>query len=516
MGYPTTLPFNKQKLKAMDISTKNLAILYDVMEIRLSSVMLSCPSDQACTSCKHSDSTTNECYRWVVVVAVIGSLSEVHQMDENQWMYDSIISEEVDMDDENEQECGVNEQHVDCSDAFNTSQVFVTRDDVLQWARSVAHENGFMVVIMRSDTNTDIRGMTSFVLIGCEMSGQYRSRKKDFVRRDTGSRKFGCPFKLRGKPLVGGQGMTFSAGFAYLKGERFNNVVSHDKNVKAKCKFLIGQKNAWEYVMDAWGNATNNMITLQHREIKASFETSTHVVGHVFKVTLYKRLLGIVSRYALNQIAAEYECVHYAGKNSSRCGCVMRTTHKKHQKSTKRDPSYWKYVDALHFVQNSNSSVKRSASSSDQPIPRRIMPMLDQFHSFIHDFTDNIVDAKADGNCGYRAIAALLGMREDSWSLVCNHLLKELGKWSDDYIKLFGSTDRLKEIRRSLLVIMDKWMDITEMRYIIASRYNVILVSLSLQQNMTFFPLRSQLPTYSFVHRIICISHVYDNHFVQV
>jgi len=71
----------------------------------------------------------------------------------------------------------------------------------------------------------------------------------------------------------------------------------------------------------------NNMIILQHTEIKASFETSTHMVGHVFKVTLYKRLLGMVSRYALNQIATEYEHVHYAGKNPSHCGCVMRTTH---------------------------------------------------------------------------------------------------------------------------------------------------------------------------------------------
>ena len=29
-------------------------------------------------------------------------------------------------------------------------------------------------------------------------------------------------------------------------------------------------------------DAMNNMITLQHTEINASFETSTHVVGHVF------------------------------------------------------------------------------------------------------------------------------------------------------------------------------------------------------------------------------------------
>ena len=37
----------------------------------------------------------------------------------------------------------------------------------------------------------------------------------------------------------------------------------------------------------------------------------------------------------------------------------------KNQRSTKRDPSYWDYVDVFHSVQNSNSSVKHSASSSD-------------------------------------------------------------------------------------------------------------------------------------------------------
>ena len=59
---------------------------------------------------------------------------------------------------------------------------------------------------MRSDTNTGSRGRTSFVLISCEKSGQHRCRKKDFVRRDTGSRKCGCPFKLHGKSVIGGQG----------------------------------------------------------------------------------------------------------------------------------------------------------------------------------------------------------------------------------------------------------------------------------------------------------------------
>ena len=59
-------------------------------------------------------------------------------------------------------------------------------------------------------------------------------------------------------------------------------------------------------------------------------------------------------------------------------------------------------------------------------------------------------------------------------------------------------------------------MNITNMRYVIASSYNVILVSLSLQQSITFFPLKSQPSRDCFVHRVICIGHVYDNHLVCV
>ena len=85
-------------------------------------------------------------------------------------------------------------------------KVFGTRDDVLQWARTVAHENGFVVVIMRSDTATGSRGRSLFVLIGCERSGMYKCRNKEFVRKDTGSKKCGCPFRLYGKPVHGGEG----------------------------------------------------------------------------------------------------------------------------------------------------------------------------------------------------------------------------------------------------------------------------------------------------------------------
>ena len=48
-------------------------------------------------------------------------------MDEDQWRYDFAMSQEVYMnyDYDNQEECGVNEPHVDCSNAFNTSQVVI-------------------------------------------------------------------------------------------------------------------------------------------------------------------------------------------------------------------------------------------------------------------------------------------------------------------------------------------------------------------------------------------------------
>lgn len=43
----------------------------------------------------------------------------------------------------------------------------------------------------------------------------------------------------------------------------------------------------------------NNVLILQHNEIRASFEKSLHVIGNTFNVTLYKRLVGFVSKLAL-------------------------------------------------------------------------------------------------------------------------------------------------------------------------------------------------------------------------
>jgi len=131
---------------------------------------------------------------------------------------------------------------------------------------------------------------------------------------------------------------------------------------------------------------------------------------------------------------------------------ALKKVMKRSKRSTKRDPSYWEYVDAYHSVQNSNTSDRPSASSFEPLKPARMIPMLDQFVPFMHGFIEDVVDVKANGNCGYRSVSALLGMGEECWVVMRNELIKELGKWSQDYIKIFGGTERYEQLRLSLHV----------------------------------------------------------------
>jgi len=45
-----------------------------------------------------------------------------------------------------------------------------------------------------------------------------------------------------------------------------------DKNVKAKCKTLISQKNAWDYVIEAWGSLVDCPCESYFDEYLKNFE----------------------------------------------------------------------------------------------------------------------------------------------------------------------------------------------------------------------------------------------------
>ncbi|KAJ1406207.1 Protein FAR1-RELATED SEQUENCE 11 [Sesbania bispinosa] len=93
---------------------------------------------------------------------------------------------------------------VDFSDVFTTNEVFGSRDELLNWVRGTAMEHNFVVVIVRSDIGNN--GRKTKLVLGCERSGKYIPYKSELVRNVTGSRKCGCPFRLRGRALANGGG----------------------------------------------------------------------------------------------------------------------------------------------------------------------------------------------------------------------------------------------------------------------------------------------------------------------
>ncbi|XP_028112612.1 uncharacterized protein LOC114310726 [Camellia sinensis] len=129
-------------------------------------------------------------------------------------------------------------------------------------------------------------------------------------------------------------------------------------------------------------------------------------------------------------------------------------------------------------------------------------------------------DVDGDGNCGFRAITGLLGLGENDWVQVRRDLLLELNNHIDEYVVLYGSHERVKELTHILSYFennlgFDRWMTMPNMGHLIASFYNVVLYHLSLQQCLTFLPLRS--PPVTLADRCeITIGFVNGNHFVQV
>jgi len=121
-------------------------------------------------------------------------------------------------------------------------------------------------------------------------------------------------------------------------------------------------------------------------------------------------------------------------------------------RSTKRIPSYFEHVDFLHSQHDSCASKKSNEGSLPEIVPTKCIPFLDQFPVGYHPYIVDVVDVKADGHCGYRAVAAQLGMGEDSWAVVRMNLLKELSEWRQEYVQLFGGDDRYEYLKKSLLV----------------------------------------------------------------
>ncbi|KAI5395777.1 hypothetical protein KIW84_062092 [Lathyrus oleraceus] len=290
-----------------------------------------------------------------------------------------------------------------------------------------------------------------------------------------------------------------------------------------KLKQMLG--NSIGDMVKCW-EAMNNNLRLQLGNIKASFQNSFYEVEHAHISPFYGYLRGSVSRAALRRIAEELLRVDYVGTNKKICGCTTRKSYGL--------PCACESLDVIgkRALKSRVCELAYPTMSPLCPPPEKLKTKggvkkkgkkpakYDVYRdpSYHESYIEDVVNVESDGNCGFRVIALLHGYGEDGWSMVRRELGLEIidKDRSTLYDKLFFN--RLSEVRESLMIESfgsqppEKWLTLPNMGYLIANRYNVVLVCLG-NLCMTFFLMTSShSPNVS----IYCIGFVNQNHWVQV
>lgn len=136
----------------------------------------------------------------------------------------------------------------------------------------------------------------------------------------------------------------------------------------------------------------------------------------------------------------------------------------------------------------------------------------------MHNWIVETKNVKSDGHCGFRAVADQLGFTEESWGRIRGALLHELTTNQELYNNVFIEHGRVEEVLQILDYYKEPapkehWFCLPEMGHLVASAFNVALVSLDLQISMTYLPLRTPIPSDP---RMICIGFVNNDHYIQV
>ncbi|XP_068461555.1 PKS-NRPS hybrid synthetase cheA-like [Phaseolus vulgaris] len=158
--------------------------------------------------------------------------------------------------------------------------VFHTRDELLKWVRKVAFDIGFCIVILRSDTSTGQRGRKTFVLLGCERGGQYKRYKNDLQVTESGTRKCGCPFRLRGYPVKSGEGWILKLICGSHNHELANTLVGHPY----AGRFTCNEKSMLMDMTDSSVKPRNILLTMkEHNEKNVSTIKQVYNARYMYK-----------------------------------------------------------------------------------------------------------------------------------------------------------------------------------------------------------------------------------------
>jgi hypothetical protein len=167
------------------------------------------------------------------------------------------------------------------------------------------------------------------------------------------------------------------------------------------------------------------------------------------------------------------------------------------ESSTTRTPSYWEHVEEQFSPSQSSQTAPSSSKQKGarigkctpiQEVPRNI-PFLGDMPIFMHSYTDDIVDVKGDGYCGFRVIALDTRRNVDDYELVRLNMQKELRLHKEKYLDIYGSEKCYQFLfdaffpptRKSSREFLtdDKWLTFPDMGHIIATCFNKVVVLLT-------------------------------------
>ncbi|XP_028067938.1 uncharacterized protein LOC114270615 [Camellia sinensis] len=227
----------------------------------------------------------------------------------------------------------------------------------------------------------------------------------------------------------------------------FENVTTNRaESARAKLKRQLGSN---QVNFECSWTKIHSLLELQHVDIKASFEKRLTIVQHQFKQSHFIELRGNISITALDHVLAEskrandvgidasLEILHKLGEIADPQSSFLiepdvklnprGKAHKKIDVSTRRDPCAFELVQSGH---DSHSPMGTQIPTQDSVKVYRMRTSttysyVDALPVGLKPYIRLIKDVDANGNCGFRAIAGLMGLTEAEWGEVRRDLLQE-------------------------------------------------------------------------------------------
>ncbi|KAL8476987.1 hypothetical protein ACS0TY_029330 [Phlomoides rotata] len=184
----------------------------------------------------------------------------------------------------------------DYTDLFTTTILFESRDELIKWVRDAAKPHGMIVVIKRSDNGFGKK--KARLLLGCERGGEYREVKERSLKlnvdetvdkcdlnyeldgnknvkkiRETGTKKCGCQFLLRGRQVefMGDWALEVICGVhnhplaQYLEGHSYAGRFTKEEE---------------EYVIDM--STTNIAPKIIMKQLKSKFKENSSIMKNIY------------------------------------------------------------------------------------------------------------------------------------------------------------------------------------------------------------------------------------------